>query len=550
MKVALINPFKFQSKLSKKNEPIALNYIKSYLLDKGYFVEVFDFEIIYNNIERVIYNIAYKFNVVGISCYFPYLPDQLAIKFKKINPNIIVIAGGPMASLAYKELLLSNNFIDYIIVNEGEISFYMLLESLRLNRPKVNIPGVAYCNNGIVKYNKQKFCECLDEFNFPIRELGYFKNYIPSLISSRGCNSNCRFCSTRYAGRWRFRTPENVFKEIKHIVKFHKCYYFQFLEPNFLEDIDRAVEIAKLISNLPYNVQYDFACRIDSILNNEEELCIIKNSGAIKILLGVENFNNRTLYKWAKGITTKDICDAIILLNKLNFNYSISLILFHPETSINELKENIKKIEMYNLANKIENIYNYLRLIPGTALNPTTQNKLWHFENIQAERIFKKCMEYESKQCKKIKAYSSDININNIYNNLDDFSNLLYYLNNEKEMKFLFLKKILHLSNDFDEIMECDKINLLFKYNSNSNLTFRKEEGIFEFYNKETGLIYNLNETIIRQKEIIKNRTIAEIVKQLYINQKKYGNIFIENLIQGIILLTKEQIIILKEELK
>ncbi len=91
MKVALINPFKFQGALIKKNEPVGLNYLKHYANKYGYTVDVFDFETIeYVDDKSILKDISSSYDIIGISCYYPFLPEKLASQIKAMKSNIII----------------------------------------------------------------------------------------------------------------------------------------------------------------------------------------------------------------------------------------------------------------------------------------------------------------------------------------------------------------------------------------------------------------------------------------------------------------------------
>ncbi|URZ14077.1 B12-binding domain-containing radical SAM protein [Clostridium felsineum] len=515
MKLALINPFKFQ-KNEKKNEPISLAYLKSYVENKGYYAKIFDYEVIADTENsNLLISIANNFDIVGISCYYPYLPNKLAQKIKAISSKIVVFAGGPMASLKYKDLLYKNSPIDFVIVNEGEESLLELLQCLKYHLPVKKILGVASYSNNKIYYKSRKFIMNLDKVGFPIRENGYYEKYIPTIISSRGCNGRCRFCSTRYMGNWRGRSAENVFKEILHIVRDHGQTNFQFVEPNFLEDINRAYKIAELIENIPQKVYFDFACRIDSILNNEKVLVKLRQAGAIKVLLGVENFNNKTLSDWNKGINTNQICDAINILNKVKLSYSISLIIFHPTTTREELINNINIIRKLKIEDNIENFYNYLRLIPGTSLNNTTEEKQWSFVNKDISKIFENCLLYE----KSLDSFEYDKVVNNL-NYIENYMQIKNYfirISNTELDKLQYLESQLGISNTNSSSTDIlsKNVDLKFKINKNIKMNYLKSCNIYEISNLKTGLKYSLNKSAVDMVNFFNGITFNNFINSL-----------------------------------
>src|SRR5690606_35778111 len=84
--------------------------------------------------------------IVGLNASSPniHIAHQLAKYLKRINPSIVVVCGGPHASLA-AEHTLSTRTIDYVVHGEGEIPFCQLVKTI-LNDHRdsrvTDIPGV------------------------------------------------------------------------------------------------------------------------------------------------------------------------------------------------------------------------------------------------------------------------------------------------------------------------------------------------------------------------------------------------------------------------
>jgi len=548
MRLALVNPFRFQKNLIKKNEPVSLGYLESFLENRGHIVKIFDYEIIDDNqTDYLIKYIAGKFDAVGISCYFPYLPLELAASIKRMNDSITVIAGGPMASLKYKELLYDGSPIDYIIVNEGEQSLYELLEELQYRKISYNIPGVASFHDGVLYFKNRPFIKNLDEIEFPIREKEFYKNYIPCIVSSRGCNARCSFCSTRYMGKWRGRSPEHVFNEIQHIINDHGETHFQFVDPNFFEDTDRAVEIAELIRTLPRKLSFDFACRVDSILGNKDKLLKLKNAGATKVLLGIENFDDGTLNCWHKDINLEQIRNAIKILDDIELNYSVSLILFHPEVTKNELIKNIKVIEELDLADKIENIFNYLRLIPGTLMNPSTFSKDWSFVDKEITHILNRCLDYSEKN--KDIFINADLKTQSIRDYIDSLGRTLIHVSMIKKSKLRFMEKELGLEEEYKDTDFCitDKFNtIVFKINQDINIEASDQDNNYECFDTRTGLRYSLNRLAVTLMSVSNGNTLKDLVESIIEEYKNERDIYAKDLFQGLVSLVTNRILILE----
>lgn len=527
MRLALINPLKFQHNLIKQNEIVSLTYLQQFLFNHGHIADIINLEMENNSPHLSELKKLVKYDMIGISCYFPFNPLDLANAIKSIDCKIYIFAGGPMASLGYKELLYKNSPIDAVIINEGEWSLLELVENYIKKRSLSSILGVATFIDGKIKFERRMFENQLDKFPFPHRVQGYYEKFIPTIITSRGCNGKCTFCSTRYTGHWRGRSPANVYAEIQHIVIEHGQTHFQFVEPNFLQDGQRAYTIATLIMNLPCKVTFDFACRINSIIKHQYAIKQLKNAGAIKVLLGVENFSNVILDQWKKEITCEEIQKAIKILNNNELAYSISLILFHPDVSITELKLNIKYIEKLSIINYIENLYNALLLIPGTKMNLTTKNKEWHFKDKRIENIYKACLDYRTD----LEKWANPFYI-------EDYEILFTVNAFFKNFELNKLKQLLHMP--ITQI----KLNKSDVFLPNTEVYFEKDKKNIKCVNRELGMIIQLDDNSLKVYKYVINKKVFKIIKDL----KNLAPIYQEEkniIINIMILLLKNRILLI-----
>lgn len=540
MKIALLNPLKFQEKLGKKNEIVSLTYLKEFMKKYGYYIDIYDLEIENLLVENEkIKSLAINYDMIGISCYFPFIPIDLAFLLKKYNKKLYIFAGGPMASLTYSEILYKDSPIDSVIVNEGEWSLLELVKRYERNEEIKDICGVASYVNGKVEFRVRKFEKDIDKFPFPIRKRGHYNRYIPTVISSRGCNGKCMFCSTRYTGSWRGRSPENVIEEIKHIVYDHNELHFQFVEPNFLNDGERAIKIANLISKLDEKVTFDFGCRIDSIIKYPEAIKSLKRAGAIKVLLGVESFCDNILEAWKKEITCEEIKQAIQILKDNELAYSISLIMFYPETTIEELINNVKQIESLDSVNYVERLFNTLLLIPGTKLNITSKEVKWDFRDDKVKEIHDKCIEYANilnNKCNDFKYVFEDRELIS-----KRFQEIVVKNSRLKFEQFNYLKKLLG--------MEVYDYNITYKskFIKNKRMELVEMEIGAECIVYETGLVYRIDKVALEILNEFSDKSIIEVGKDIQ-NSYENNEYYLQVILNNICILLRNKIFLIEEE--
>lgn len=139
-----------------------------------------------------------------IYCFSLYESSKADILYlmhyvKKINPNAIIITGGPYVTLCYRELIEQEKVIDYIVIGDGDFAMRDLVTALLYKKSHHNIPNVVYRDkNGQVAMDVCPEAVDMDELIAPSRDFVDIikqKGFSLSLASSRGCGHGvCSFC--------------------------------------------------------------------------------------------------------------------------------------------------------------------------------------------------------------------------------------------------------------------------------------------------------------------------------------------------------------------
>jgi anaerobic magnesium-protoporphyrin IX monomethyl ester cyclase len=153
---------------------------------------------------------ASEYDVIGISTvsHLYSYAKEIARAIKMVKNAPIVVVGGPHITCA--PYTLSPHF-DYGVVGEGEQTFLELLDSLRkgcADRDTLTVPGVIGRRNGqLICQAKRPLISNLDSLPFP--DLQIFKQYraVPSLLTTRGCPYDCKFCVSHMLWTRRVRRP-------------------------------------------------------------------------------------------------------------------------------------------------------------------------------------------------------------------------------------------------------------------------------------------------------------------------------------------------------
>ncbi len=168
----------------------------------------------------------HKYDLYIISSLFtPY--HHLSIKLfeiiKKYNQHSIIVTGGNHVSCCLEQVI-EHSLVDYAITGEGERPLLQLIQSLEGKSTLDNINGLSFkLNNKIYTNRKLNLINDLDDIPFPDRSVINFDDYIINskkstmIISTRGCNHNCSFCSTNkvFGNKQRIRSVDNVLDEMQ-----------------------------------------------------------------------------------------------------------------------------------------------------------------------------------------------------------------------------------------------------------------------------------------------------------------------------------------------
>jgi radical SAM superfamily enzyme YgiQ (UPF0313 family) len=246
-------------------QPLGTLYVASSLMKAGHDVKFLNGAFMSHN-EIMNELSGFKPDVVGIySTTFAWekaLFTASEISNDRSTPRPYIIAGGPYPIAMQEKCLEGAADIDAIITGEGEITMVEMMHRLSQGKSLEGVDGVIFRNEETITKNPPRpLITDMDSLPFPARELlGNAKNYIPPpatykrkpvavIMTARGCNRRCIFCfqidKERKLGV-RFRSVENVMKEIEHCLK-QGYREIKFIDDTLAADYDRAMQIAKEI---------------------------------------------------------------------------------------------------------------------------------------------------------------------------------------------------------------------------------------------------------------------------------------------------------------
>ncbi len=220
-------------------------------------------------------------------------------KFEKL-----ILVGGYHPTIAPEEAI-SKDCFDIVCIGEGEEALLELLKSLKKGKSRTNIKNLWFKKKEkgeikIIKNPLRPLIQNLDSLPFPDREIFDYKTYLEwnhgtaTFISTRGCPFKCSYCinhllSKKYEqkGKYvRFRSIDNLFQEIKEVLKKYPVKNIEFYDDTFSLDEKRMHEFCKRYPKeigIPFNINV----RVNAI--KSEFFKLLKKAGCVRVSIGIES---------------------------------------------------------------------------------------------------------------------------------------------------------------------------------------------------------------------------------------------------------------------
>src|SRR5208283_2120190 len=329
--------------------------------------------------EAIRQTLAFAPEIAGLSMIFTSRGREFcrfATQLREAGYGGHIIAGGPFASFNCERLVTDFAAFDSVALGEGEEIMCALAEHLDSLE---HVPGLCYRgpSGKAVTNPATGNADNLDELPWPKRTTFHsdFDKPIASILTSRGCWRECAFCSInawyeRGGGKkFRYRSVASIVAEMSELYHRHGIRIFNFQDDNFfLPNPAKAVERfdavrAGLRSEGVGQIAIAVKARPDSI--NQESIRILDDLGLFRVFLGVENASENGLRNLNRKNTVEQILNALDVLNGFDVHIAYNLLMFEPDTVMDEILVNLRFMERHN-----ENPFNFCRAeaYPGTGL--------------------------------------------------------------------------------------------------------------------------------------------------------------------------------------
>lgn len=357
-------------------QPIGLASISAFLKLHGCDVVLFDAHAYHLLREEIFeYISTVKPGIIGLSVMTYQLPVIISFvrDLKRRMPDMMVVLGGPHLGTEYESTLRGCREVDVVVIGEGEHTMLELVQAQKAGRPLDSVNGIAYIKNGgLVVTAPRKQIADLDTLPYPdwasLPIEKYWdvfttrKNYA-RIIASRGCPFSCTFCGAHITmgKQLRKRSPEHIVGELSLLYDHYHVREFLFNDSTFNIDNSWVSRICEGI--LKMNRPMIWRCNIRADRVDKETLLLMKKSGCVKVIMGIESGDARMLKNMRKGETLEQIRHALGVLKEVGLPSDHGFILGMP----GETRESMKKtIEFAKQINSSVVTFSLATPFPGT----------------------------------------------------------------------------------------------------------------------------------------------------------------------------------------
>ena len=313
--------------------PLGLVWLANYLKSKDYDVEILDEQILTE--DEILRHLDAP--LVGINFNITSTDSANRIAAAAKSCGSTVVFGGQAATPLAREILQTNNNVDYVIRNDGEKAMEMLARKLNGQIIALeSIPNLAFRKDNEIVCTPSEELD-LPDLPFPDRRVKgvsmeqYLENFRiygteerfncfrpTNAYTRKGCywrsiGQVCSFCA-RVDRHVRSKTAMQAYKEYRYLVEEFDVDYICDDSDNWINE-GWLTELAQLVSKYG-----DLEARLrvygDARDITPQTAALLKQIGVDAVLIGIESGDETILKRNGKQLTINHILSAAELLGK------------------------------------------------------------------------------------------------------------------------------------------------------------------------------------------------------------------------------------------
>lgn len=360
MKILLIHNYflaedAIEQKVMRPYPPLGILYISAYLENKGVENKVFDGTF---STRAKLHELLLREKPEFLGFYVNFLTRRKVlntIEFVKKNmPDSKVILGGPDGRF-YTENYL-NHGADYIVLGEGEVSFFELITQLEKGKGPFDITGIAFKTGGkVIENSAREMIKDLDTIPFPNRKNIQLEKYLTTwkdkhgyssitINTQRGCPYTCNWCSHAVFGdTYRRRSPKNVVEELKVLKEKYNPDRFWFVDDVFTMSKKWVTGFYEELKKENLIISYECISRADKM--DEEVVRLLKDSGCNLVWIGAESGSQKVLNLMDRRVDAIQVREMLQLAKKYGIQTGTFIMLGYPGETEKDIHESIEHLK-------------------------------------------------------------------------------------------------------------------------------------------------------------------------------------------------------------
>lgn len=373
---------------------LGVGYLSSAIKKEGFSSELYDIDVCGRKLNKLYkkidegkpFVIAYSIMSLSLDIFY-----KITLGLQKKYPNLIIVAGGP--HVTNHPEIISKMGIDYGFVGHSEDSFPKFLKILKSGNNNFDdiegivIPKINRIDKPILfDVSKTDLSPNYDIYDFSKYQNIFYGRKWFSVITTRGCPFNCKFCKDPGKNRYQEYPLDLVKNQIKFLIDDKKLKWLSFVDDTFTYNRNRVIELCEWI--ISENLKFKWACCARADTLDEELIEIMKAAGLSYTVIGVEVGNEGVRKRINKNILNSQYINIINILKKHKIRVLSTYVLGNPKESYKEIFETIR------FSNKLK--ADYVQYYNLTSLPQSPIFKYGVDEKVFGEDIWTKYMKSES----------------------------------------------------------------------------------------------------------------------------------------------------------
>jgi anaerobic magnesium-protoporphyrin IX monomethyl ester cyclase len=300
-----------------------------------------------------------KYDLIGLSCMTVEYPGSVesARIIREADPSVPIVFGGQHPTIRPDEVI-GNGVCDFAVAGEGEDTFLELVKTLEHKADPANVAGILlHANGSVVRTPPRAARVDVEALPWPAYHLlemeRYFANQSPrhelkhkravQIFTSRGCPWHCIYCHDLFGKKFRSRSPENVFGEMKMLYDRYGVREYMIEDDIFNFDKRRAKRICDLIlaSEMKGNIHLQFDCGLRLECFDEELVKKLAQVGAHHMAVAVESASPRIQKMIRKNLNLDCAADVLRWTRKYGITTMGYFMIGFPTETVEEIKRTI-----------------------------------------------------------------------------------------------------------------------------------------------------------------------------------------------------------------